>query len=129
MQKTLTIENFLNISIISNPIPYTIIYTVVEKSIGHEFMFYLVLSVHLMGLSMSCSELKLYYDRPCRFKLRSGKEVYGVIWAEHDQLFFASVEAYKIFSENDLIEDERAILTQIAREDILGAELIPAMAS
>ena len=78
---------------------------------------------------MSSPELQVFYDRPCRFKLRSGKEVYGVIWAENGQLLFASVEAHKSFVENELNDDERAKLTQISREEILGAELIPAMAS
>ena len=48
---------------------------------------------------MGLSELQSFYNSHCRFKLRSGREVFGVIWTvgstEGDRLVFASVQDYK----------------------------------
>ncbi|NND78095.1 MAG: hypothetical protein HKN39_07925 [Flavobacteriales bacterium] len=78
---------------------------------------------------MSSPELQVYYDRPCRFKLKSGKMVYGVIWVYRDQLIFTSVESYKSLNKEQIAEEMISDLTLISKEDIIGAELIPAMAS
>ncbi|MEM9023573.1 MAG: hypothetical protein AAGB22_07515 [Bacteroidota bacterium] len=44
-------------------------------------------------------DLTYFYDTPCKFKLVSGKEVYGVIWRrdEHGRLqhYFASPFEYR----------------------------------
>ena len=78
---------------------------------------------------MSSTDLNAFFHRPCRFKLRSGKEVFGVIWLDSDQLLFASIDAYKKYAENHLSDDERSRLTYLSKKEILGVELIPAMAS
>ena len=48
---------------------------------------------------MDLSRIRPYAHKHCRFKLRNGKEVYGVIWevelAESRRLFFASVRDYE----------------------------------
>lgn len=61
--------------------------------------------VHPIG-NMEFSHLRQFAHKHCRFKLRSGKEVYGVVWEvestdRHGQgqdtkhLFFASVRDYE----------------------------------
>mgnify|MGYP000878039472 CR=1 FL=1 len=44
---------------------------------------------------MDLSRIRPYAHKHCRFKLRSGKEVFGVIWeveaGDEHKLFFASV--------------------------------------
>jgi len=48
---------------------------------------------------MGTSELQALYNKHCRFKLRSGREVFGVIWEVQShqdvKLLFASVQDYK----------------------------------
>ena len=48
---------------------------------------------------MDLSRIQPYAHKHCRFKLRSGKEVFGVIWdvevAGDRKLFFASVRDYE----------------------------------
>lgn len=78
---------------------------------------------------MSSPELQVFYDRPCRFKLKSGKMVYGVIWAYDDELIFTSVESYKNLNKSQIEEDAKSDLTYISKDEIIGVEVIPAMAS
>ncbi len=75
------------------------------------------------------SGLKAYFNQPCRFKLRSGKEVFGVIWSENGELLFASVETFKALAQDKTNQKVQSRLSFIAEEDILGVEIIPAMAS
>ena len=54
---------------------------------------------------MDFAHIRQYARRHCRFKLRSGKEIYGVVWevetsdgvgsGAHKRLFFASVRDYE----------------------------------
>lgn len=48
---------------------------------------------------MELTRIRPYTNKHCRFKLRSGKEVFGVIWeveaAEQRKLFFASIGDYE----------------------------------
>jgi len=51
-------------------------------------------------------DLKEYYNRECRFKLKSGQEIYGVLWeiesAKGKALYFTSLfNATRIRSNND----------------------------
>lgn len=44
-------------------------------------------------------DLSSYYDHPCKFRLRSGKEIYGVVWEStvpsgSDKCYFASSGEY-----------------------------------
>ncbi len=53
---------------------------------------------------MELSHIRRYYAQHCRFKLRSGKEVYGVLWevesAGGTRLFFASARDYERFQHD-----------------------------
>ncbi|MBL4704147.1 MAG: hypothetical protein JKY54_06480 [Flavobacteriales bacterium] len=55
---------------------------------------------------MSIRDLKEYYNSECRFKLKSGQEIYGVLWevesAKGTDLYYTSLfNATKIRSNND----------------------------
>lgn len=56
------------------------------------------------SVAMDLTDIRDFYNKHCRFKLRNGKEVYGVIWevdsnASH-RLFFASVSDYERFQHD-----------------------------
>lgn len=48
---------------------------------------------------MGLTELQSYLNEHCRFKLSSGREVFGVVWkigtSETERLVFSSVQEYK----------------------------------
>jgi hypothetical protein len=54
--------------------------------------------------AMDASIIRPYFNRHCRFKLRSGKEVFGVVWevdtGSTRRLFFASVRDYERFQHD-----------------------------
>lgn len=78
---------------------------------------------------MNKYSLDSIFNRPCRFKLKSGKEVFGVIWKNQDQIFFSSLEGYRIIADSKNEDQCNSTATIIQEEDILGAEIIPAIAS
>ena len=78
---------------------------------------------------MSTPELSSIYKRPCKFKLKSGKEVFGVIWKNNNQLFFSSLEGYRSISRMSIDQMDNSLSTLISEDDIIGAEIIPAIAS
>lgn len=53
---------------------------------------------------MDISHIRSFYNQHCRFKLRSGKEVFGVVWevdsGSASRLFFASVSDYERFQHD-----------------------------
>ncbi|MGD1848888.1 MAG: hypothetical protein ACFB10_26140 [Salibacteraceae bacterium] len=52
---------------------------------------------------MQAKEIRPYYQKHCRFRMRSGKVVYGVIWSDVHQHYFAShreFEAYQSAIQN-----------------------------
>lgn len=70
-----------------------------------------------------------YKEQPCRFKLKSGKEVYGVIWEEkHDdevEYLFASSSThnnYKIADKTRNQEFANGIISKLSLEDVIYAE-------
>ena len=70
--------------------------------------------------AMTRSEFLTINDQPCRFKLRSGKVVFGVIWenkqATGSSYFFATLsERYNSFGSIGMVID---------LEDVVGAELL-----
>lgn len=70
---------------------------------------------------MTRSEFIQVNDRPCRFKLKSGKEVFGVIWenpGDHPSYFFATL------SERFDSRNKTNFGMAIVLDDIVGAELI-----
>ena len=78
---------------------------------------------------MKRTEFLPYNDTPCKFKLRGGKEVFGVIWENsygNDLLHFFATAAertrYKIAEQlNDRLTCER-LKTQVKLDDIVLAE-------
>lgn len=81
---------------------------------------------------MLAKELDEYFEKPCRLKLKSGKEVFGVVWEEKDHFnnanyFFASSDGYesykKAFQTNDKATCEK-IKIPIDIDDVVGAELL-----
>ena len=72
---------------------------------------------------MTQFEFRVYNDQPCRFRLKSGKEVYGVIWEKAQpgkaSYYFASLsERYNHNLRNNSI----GIMIDI--EDVIGSELL-----
>ena len=62
---------------------------------------------------MDLTHIRPYTHKPCRFKLRSGKEVFGVIWevettdklgavSESKRLYFASIRDYERLQRDTL---------------------------
>ncbi len=71
---------------------------------------------------MTRSEFIQVNDRPCRFKLKSGKEVYGVIWenpAEQEPVYFFATLGERFDARN-----KKNVWATIDLEDVVGAELI-----
>jgi hypothetical protein len=51
---------------------------------------------------MTVTDLQHYFNRHCRLKLKSGKEVFGVLWGDdfnNDKLFFASNVDHKAYRQ------------------------------
>jgi hypothetical protein len=51
---------------------------------------------------MTVIDLQHYFNRHCRLKLKSGKEVYGVLWGDdldNAKLFFASNVDHKAYRQ------------------------------
>jgi hypothetical protein len=72
---------------------------------------------------MTHAEFRAFNDQPCRFRLKSGKEVYGVIWEKaqpgNTSYYFASLsERYNRTRRNT------SIGMMIDIEDVVGAELL-----
>ncbi len=70
-----------------------------------------------------------YKEQPCRFKLKSGKEVFGVIWEEkHDdevEYLFASSSthnSYKTAANARKQEFADSIIYRLSLEDVIYAE-------
>lgn len=79
---------------------------------------------------MNYKELESFFHHHCRIKLRSGKEVFGVLWEEMSDsqkaIYFASfIEHKKIMSEKRrAIMNDEASLLKLSLDDILGIEPI-----
>lgn len=72
---------------------------------------------------MTLAEFRAYNDQPCRFRMKSGKEVFGVIWEKPQMgdvsFYFASLsERYSGTKRNS------SIGMMINIEDVVGAELL-----
>jgi len=71
---------------------------------------------------MRTDEIKQYYDQHCRFKLKSGKEVYGVIWevnnGDSSRTYFSSLMDHQAYLKDQSIPD----LEDFQLEEILFAE-------
>lgn len=74
---------------------------------------------------MELSRIRPFTHKHCRFKLRSGKEVFGVVWEvesnDEKKLFFASVRDYERLQR----EQRLPISVMVLRPDeIMAAESI-----
>ncbi len=72
---------------------------------------------------MTQFEFRAFNDQPCRFRLKSGKEVFGVIWEKpqpgNTSYYFASLsERYNHSLRNN------SIGMMIDIDDVIGAELL-----
>jgi hypothetical protein len=70
-----------------------------------------------------------YNDIPCKFRLRSGKDVFGVVWetkSEADFAYhFASLgERFTVHTNSGLVEN-KGVGQLIDLEDIILAEPLP----
>lgn len=76
---------------------------------------------------MNYFQLQSFLNKHCRIKLRSGKEVFGVLWEElcgnEKNLFFASKYEHQKLLKNPISKDSAKLAVQF--EDILGVERIP----
>lgn len=71
---------------------------------------------------MTRSEFIQVNDRPCRFKLKSGKEFFGVLWqntADGDESYYFSTMGERFDPRN---KNNFGVRVQL--EEIVGAELI-----
>ena len=86
-------------------------------------------------------DVSLFLHKPCKFRLRSGKEVYGVIWRELDNrpnevMFVSSGDYYRWkarnrrhqqslepeFAEPEVDLDRLAI--RLNRDELIAAEIL-----
>lgn len=73
-----------------------------------------------------------YLGKPCKFRLRTDKTVFGVLWCEElageENYFFASTLAYKKYlkalEEKDF-ELSMSLRTEVNVEDFAMASLLP----
>ncbi|RMG80369.1 MAG: hypothetical protein D6707_06540 [Bacteroidetes bacterium] len=50
---------------------------------------------------MENNEIFNFLEKPCRFKLKGGKEVYGVIWKENsEELYFTSSKEFEQYKQS-----------------------------
>jgi hypothetical protein len=76
---------------------------------------------------MDKAELKSFYYKHCRFRLKSGKDVYGIVWDEDNEdrskLHFSSAaQAGRLLQTNVLDEFHLQSDFIINADDIVGAE-------
>lgn len=77
---------------------------------------------------MTKEDLIAYYHRHCRLRLRSGKEVFGVLWEDEqnrDKLCFASHDEHKSWRQAmELKQSDRAhrLAHTVNPEDIIAVE-------
>lgn len=76
---------------------------------------------------MSIQDFSSFYDKPCKIKLRSGKEVYGVIWKNHNEdnqeHFFASSKEYEAYKSALLDEeDDNNKFSTVNINDVVSVE-------
>jgi hypothetical protein len=78
---------------------------------------------------MNRSELANYYDQPCRFKLRTGKEIFGVIWevwkgSEVIYYFASAVERMRIKGSANTDDFLEKYTVKVLPEEIVLVEPI-----
>lgn len=78
---------------------------------------------------MKRTDILTYGEQPCKFRLRSGKEVFGVIWETMKQdtvvhYFASAVERmrYKKAEANNDVEACKNLITEVNIDEIVSAE-------
>lgn len=76
---------------------------------------------------MTKTDLSTYYHRHCRMRLRSGKEVFGVLWEDEldqSKLYFASRSAHLAYREalGNRKPDVSPLADTVNPEDIIAVE-------
>ena len=74
----------------------------------------------------------MFLDKPCKFRLRSGKEVYGVIWREQhnhpNEVMFASSGDYHRWQARERRAQQALELERMAirlnRDELIAAEIL-----
>jgi hypothetical protein len=70
--------------------------------------------------------VKTYLNHACRFRLKSGKTVYGVIWevnsGESTNYYFASIHDHNLLLKDSDFQSLSNRLVPIDLNDIVGAE-------
>ena len=69
---------------------------------------------------MTRTEFLAINDQPCRFKLKSGKEVFGVIWEKAQP----GENSYYFATLSERYNRSNSIGMVIRLDDIVGAELL-----
>lgn len=78
---------------------------------------------------MNYNDLQLFFNHHCKIKLRSGKEVFGVLWEELNEadraIYFASyIEHKKQFAQAENKAEKNKLLLELKPDDILGIETV-----
>ncbi|TVR39430.1 MAG: hypothetical protein EA392_06705 [Cryomorphaceae bacterium] len=87
-----------------------------------------ILDTHSKVFNMTRHDLSLYYNRHCRLKLKSGKEVFGVIWehdSDEDKLYFASHGDHKAYRQTIALQQparNHRWAQVVNADDIIAAE-------
>lgn len=71
---------------------------------------------------MTRSEFIQVNDRPCRFKLKSGKEFFGVIWENTSE--GESAYYFATMGERFDVRNQNNFGVRVDLDDIVGAEMI-----
>ena len=71
-------------------------------------------------------DLSAYLEKPCRFRLRSGKDVFGVIWADREtkRLCFASSRDFSLLRKANRQLREAINWYPLDRDEVIAAELL-----
>ncbi|MCA1763583.1 MAG: hypothetical protein ABR574_00035 [Cryomorphaceae bacterium] len=78
---------------------------------------------------MNYNDLQLFFNHHCKIRLRSGKEVFGVLWEELNEadkaIYFASyIEHKKQLTEAKNTADKKKRLLELKPDDILRIETV-----
>lgn len=85
-------------------------------------------TLELAESAMTKHDLSLYFHLHCRFRLRSGKEVFGVLWEhefDHNKLYFASQRehnAYRQALKLQQLDRAHRLALEINPDEIIGVE-------
>ena len=75
---------------------------------------------------MNYTDFLNYKEQHCKFKLKGGKEVYGVIWEERinetREYYFASSFAHSVYRKADELSREKVASCKVSLDDVIKAE-------